>query len=216
VSFLESQAEAQFDVIAPLADDLLSQIAPAKMRILDTADRLFYSDGIRVVGIDRLISESNVTKATFYKHYGSKERLILDYIEGRHALAVHDMQQVLAQTADAAEPSAAEQSLRNLVGAVSAIIDKPGFRGCPFINAATEYTDPKHPVRLVVSEHRAWYADIVAELFAKMGHPRAINAAEDYMLARDGAMTGGNAGDRVASATSLRRIIYRVIDEAKS
>lgn len=209
MSFLESHAAAQFDDIRPLAEELLPHIAPAKMRILETADQLFYSDGIRVVGIDRLISESNVTKATFYKHYGSKERLILDYIEGRHALAVNDMQQLLDQTEDT------EQSLRNLVGAVTAEIDKPGFRGCPFLNAATEYTDPRHPVRVVVSEHRAWHADIVTELFAKMGHPRAINAAEDYMLARDGAMTGGNAGDRVASTTSLRRIIYRVIDEAK-
>ncbi|MDQ1543397.1 MAG: hypothetical protein QOK08_1035, partial [Actinomycetota bacterium] len=60
----------------------------AKIRILVTASVLLYGEGIRTVGIDRLISESSVTKATFYKHYGSKDRLILLYIEGRHTAEV--------------------------------------------------------------------------------------------------------------------------------
>src|ERR1700712_5339901 len=66
----------------------------AKLRILETADRLFYGEGIRNVGIDRLISESSVTKATFYKHYGSKDRLILLYIEGRHTAEVARLEAV--------------------------------------------------------------------------------------------------------------------------
>ena len=57
--------------------------APAKLRILETANQLFYDDGIRTVGVDRLISASSVTKATFYKHYRSKDLLIIAYVEGR-------------------------------------------------------------------------------------------------------------------------------------
>src|SRR6195952_5368930 len=68
----------------------------AKLRILETADRLFYGEGIRNVGIDRLISESSVTKATFYKHYGSKDRLILLYIEGRHTAEVARLDALVA------------------------------------------------------------------------------------------------------------------------
>src|SRR3982750_1556112 len=59
-------------------------LAPAKKRILDTADVLFYDEGIRAVGVDRLIAASNVTKATFYKHYGSKDNVIAAYIGYRH------------------------------------------------------------------------------------------------------------------------------------
>ena len=61
-----------------------TSLAPAKQRILETANRLFYNDGIRPVGIDRLISESAVTKATFYKHFGSKDGLVLAYLKYRH------------------------------------------------------------------------------------------------------------------------------------
>ena len=63
-------------------------LAPAKKRILDTADLLFYDEGIRAVGVDRLISASSVTKATFYKHYRSKDRLIAEYVDHRHRQAV--------------------------------------------------------------------------------------------------------------------------------
>jgi AcrR family transcriptional regulator len=69
---------------APWAGGSHTSIAPAKRRILETANTLFYDEGIRSVGIDRLISESGVTKATFYKHYGSKDRLIVEYISQRH------------------------------------------------------------------------------------------------------------------------------------
>ncbi len=60
----------------------------AKVRILETATRLFYEEGIRNVGVDRLISEASVTKATFYKHYGSKDNLILAYIRAQHDAVV--------------------------------------------------------------------------------------------------------------------------------
>ena len=58
-------------------------MAPAKQRILDAATTLFSQEGIRAVGVDRLIHESSVTKATFYKHFGSKDRLIYDYVSAR-------------------------------------------------------------------------------------------------------------------------------------
>ena len=76
--------------------DPTAQRAPgAKVRILETADFLFYTEGIRTVGIDRLISTSKVTKATFYKHFGSKDRLILMYIEARHVNEVARFEELL-------------------------------------------------------------------------------------------------------------------------
>ena len=57
----------------------------ARVRLLEVADELFYTDGIVQVGIDRIIAEAGVTKATFYKQYGSKDALILEYITGRDA-----------------------------------------------------------------------------------------------------------------------------------
>ena len=72
----------------------------AKQRILETADRLFSDEGIHTVGIDRLISESGVTKATFYKHYGAKDTLIVEYVKHRHENVKSDIEPVLADRSD--------------------------------------------------------------------------------------------------------------------
>lgn len=184
------------------------QRAPwAKNRILETANELFYGDGIRTVGVDRLISESSVTKATFYKHYGSKDRLIVQYVRYRDKSMRERVESVIGEN-----PTPAS-ALRELMEQVSTDISSPGFRGCAFLNAATEYPDASHPVRVVVSEHRDWYTDVLATLLADMGHPLPGNAADELMLASDGAKGGGYAGDPVAATTALGRVVERVLGE---
>jgi AcrR family transcriptional regulator len=185
-------------------------LAPAKQRILDTADVLFYDEGIRAVGVDRLISASSVTKATFYKHYGSKDRLIGDYVDHRHRQAVIELAELAEQYGDP------EAVLRALQETISASISSPDFRGCAFINAAAEFSDPTHPVRRSVVAHREWFVGALEQLLRGLGHPLAGEAADDLVLARDGAMTGGYAGDPIAASTALARAFDRVIGDARS
>ena len=183
--------------------------APAKLRILETANELFYGDGIRTVGVDRLISSSSVTKATFYKHYGSKDRLITDYVSYRHRMDV-DALGTLAESSD--DP---KKVLAALHDAIVEAIASPGFRGCPFINAAAEFPDHDHPVRRAVERHREWYNGVLEQLLRDLGHPLSGDAADDLMLARDGAMTGGYAGDPIAATAALTRAFDRVLAESK-
>lgn len=190
--------------IAPTA-----QRAPAKGRILETANELFYEDGIRNVGVDRIISASAVTKATFYKHYRAKDNLIVEYITARHERARADLEALIAAAPDA------RAALRDFVSATTAEIATPGFRGCPFINAAAEFPDANHPVRRVVTAHREWYVDTLAELLREMGHPVPGDAADELLLARDGAMTGGYAGDSIAASAAFGRIANRVFSGAR-
>jgi len=185
-------------------------LAPAKKRILDTADLLFYDEGIRAVGVDRLISASSVTKATFYKHYRSKDRLIAEYVEHRHRQAVAELADLVDQQATA------EAVLRALHQSISTWISSPDFRGCPFINAAAEFSDPVHPVRRSVIAHREWFVGTLEQLLRGAGHPLAGEAADDLMLARDGAMTGGYAGDPIAASTALARAFERVLSDARA
>lgn len=185
-------------------------LAPAKKRILDTADLLFYDEGIRAVGVDRLISASSVTKATFYKHYRSKDRLIAEYVEHRHRQAVAELADLVDQQATA------EAVLRTLQQSISTWISSPDFRGCPFINAAAEFSDPVHPVRRSVIAHREWFVGTLEQLLRGVGHPLAGEAADDLMLARDGAMTGGYAGDPIAASTALARAFDRVLKDARA
>lgn len=190
--------------------DPTAQRAPgAKIRILETADELFYSEGIRIVGIDRLISTSKVTKATFYKHFGSKDRLILMYIEARHTSEVARLESIT-------EGKTAEQSIRAIIADTIADIASPGFRGDAFLNAATEFAEERHPVRSVVLRHREWLTGFLAELLQDLGHRMPGDAADDIILARDGAMSGGYAGDPIAASAALARVADQVVKAAVS
>lgn len=186
-----------------------AQRAPAKGRILDTANVLFYEDGIRNVGVDRIIAASSVTKATFYKHYRAKDNLIVEYITARHHTERSNVESMISAAPDA------EHALRGFVESVVAEIDSPGFRGCPFINAAAEFPDAEHPVRKVVTAHREWYVETLSELLRQMGHAVPGDAADELMLARDGALSGGYAGDSIAASAALVRIAERVIAQAR-
>lgn len=180
----------------------------AKQRILETANRLFYEEGINSVGVDKLISSSSVTKATFYKHYGAKDRLILEYLRGQHRLAEERLDAIVTT---ARRP---EDAVLGLIDAIVAEIHAPGFRGCAFINAAAEFADPRHPVRDIVSSHRDWYTGRLTELLRDAKHPMPGDAADELMLARDGAMSGAYAGDPVSATAALQRVSARIVTEA--
>ncbi|WP_066522025.1 TetR/AcrR family transcriptional regulator [Curtobacterium ammoniigenes] len=177
----------------------------AKARILETASRLFYEEGIHAVGVDRLIAEASVTKATFYKHYGSKDNLILAYMRAEHEAASTTMSAIRN---DAGTPASA---IRDWVAAVVASTNRARFRGCAFLNAAAEYHDPRHAVRELVAAHRDWYTEQLADLLSAAGHPLPGDGADELLLARDGAMMGAYAGDPIAATAALNRVANRVL-----
>src|SRR5262249_48824161 len=112
----------------------------ARQRILETADRLFYQEGIRAVGIDRIIAEAGVAKMTPYAHFPSKDDLIL-------AVLVHREQGVLEFFRRGLERHGkkGKHPLRAFFAALKEWFETPGFRGCGFQNAAVELADPAHP-----------------------------------------------------------------------
>jgi AcrR family transcriptional regulator len=184
--------------------------APAKIRILKAASDLFYREGIRAVGVDRLITESAVTKATFYKHYGSKDRLILEYITARHIGERERLDEASRLNTNA------EDALRSLIDSIVEEIGSRTFRGCAFLNAAAEFPDSLDPVRVAIARHRDWYTGYLAGLLQNLGHPLPGDASDELMLARDGAMAGGYAGDPIAATAALQRVAERVILTAKA
>lgn len=183
-------------------------LAHARVRILATADDLFYQEGVHTVGVDRIIGEAHVTKATFYKYYRSKDALIVAYLVGRDK----GIRAFFASLeADFDTP---EQRLRRLLTEISGQVMRDGFRGCPFINAAAQFTEPRHPVREAITTHREWYNAAVEDLFRGMGHERPGDAADDFFLARDGAFAFANLGDPIAAHAALQRAAVRLMDQA--
>jgi len=184
------------------------QRAPAKGRILVTANELFYQYGILNVGVDRIIAQSSVTKATFYKHYRSKDNLILEYVRSRR---VAEEAQVRSIIDDAASP---HDAILGILEGLAAYLTTPDFRGCPFLNVVAEFSDPEHPVRQLITAHRDWYNETLFELLRGAGHPFPGDAADEFMLAKDGALTGGYAGDTIAAGAAMARVVKRVLAES--
>jgi AcrR family transcriptional regulator len=168
---------------------------------LNTALRLFYENGVNRVGVDRVIEESGVSRATFYRHFPSKDDLVVACIrvadEARRASAAEIV---------AAEASPADQ-LRALVAGIGREIATPGFRGCLFINAAAEYPDADSGVRKAVEDHRKWFKKTVQSMLVGAGHKEAERAARHFVMLRDGAMVGGHLeGSRQARETLKRGV----------
>jgi AcrR family transcriptional regulator len=156
----------------------------ARERLLATASELFYAEGINSVGVDRIISDSRVTLATFYRHFPGKEALVVAYLRGAHEL-------IAGQIGALAERLQGADLVRAIGDAVASELGHPGFRGCAFINAASEFEDPQSPVRQVVDEHRRWYYEVVRRAFRELGHAFPGNAARHFLMLRDGAMIAG-------------------------
>jgi AcrR family transcriptional regulator len=158
---------------------------PGEARLLNTATRIFYAEGIHAVGIDRIVAEAQVTRATLYRHFSGKEDLVLAYLD-----QVDRATRAQADEAVAAGLPAAD-TIRALSRSIAQGIGSPGFRGCAFLNAAAEYPDPESPVRKAVLAHREWFLETVTELLARIRKSGAGPAARHFVMMRDGAMAAG-------------------------
>jgi AcrR family transcriptional regulator len=206
--------------------------ADARQRVLQAAAELFASQGIRAVGIDRVISRASVTKATLYKHFGSNDRVVCEYLSAVAQEHYTTLERIMA---DAATPRAA------LAALADALLDptvpdgtscdraapwpsKPGFRGLLFVNAAIEFTDPAHPVRIIIASRYSVLTQQLHGLVRQLDHARPADAIDDLMITYIGALTWGSiAGLSAATpstaslldaAQACRRGFDRVCDEA--
>lgn len=173
-----------------------SGASEARERLLRAASELFYREGIHSVGVDRILAEAGVTRATFYRHFPSKEDLVEAY------LGVEDAQ--IRATFAAAEASGAEprQLVDLVIAGLAEDVARHHTRGCPFINAAAEYPDADSPVRHAVGTHRAWFRAELEAVLDAAGVADAAGAAAQLVLLRDAAMVGGylDGWDRVRPA----------------
>ncbi|MEE1727825.1 MULTISPECIES: TetR/AcrR family transcriptional regulator [Streptomyces] len=166
-----------------------SSTSAPRARLLGTATRIFYAEGIHSVGVDRIISEAQVTRATLYRHFTGKEDLVLAYLD-RADRGIR----AGIEAAQAGEPSAAD-AVRAIGRFITGGIESTGFRGCAFLNAVAEYPDPAHPIHQAVLAHRQWFLDTVTELLTQVGDRPAEEAGRHLVMLRDGAMASGCLSD---------------------
>ncbi|MFI6070009.1 TetR/AcrR family transcriptional regulator [Actinoplanes sp. NPDC051343] len=172
----------------------------ARLRLLTTASQIFYAEGIHSVGVDRIIEEAKVTRATFYRHFPGKEDLILAYLQGADH-AIRDQ----VETAVADLPPG--DAVRAIAASIAKGIRSSGFRGCAFLNAVAEYPDPDHPVHQAVIAHRQWFLTTIDTLMTRVERRKAKPAAQHFVMLRDGAMAAGCLFDpKLISDTFLRGV----------
>lgn len=167
------------------SDDTTRKPSAARARLLEAASRLFYEEGIHSVGIDRIIAEAGVTRATMYKQFAGKENLVLAYLHGEDAYLRGLLDQATASTD---EPNAL---IDLTIDGIASDVTRRHTRGCPFINAAAEYPDADGPVRLLIAEHREWFRSSLESLAEAADLSSPAEVAASLVLLRDAALVGG-------------------------
>ncbi len=179
-------------------------------QLVETALDLFYRNGFHATGIDRVLAASGVAKMTLYKHFRSKDELILATLRLRDERFRHWL-------AEAVESRT--RSPRKRLLAVFDVIEEwfgaAGFQGDMFINAAAEYGDPAHPVRMAAADHKAAMRAYFRDLALAAGARDAESLATQWALLVDGAVVTAQVAGNMRSAKHARRIAKGLLKSAE-
>lgn len=170
-------------------------------RILAAADKLFYTQGIRAVGVDTVAAEAGVSKRTLYNHYPSKDALIAAYLTAR-----------FQHLAPSDKP--AREQLLGAFDRLERMLADGSFRGCPYVNAVTEIGDPKHAAARIAlqfkEQRRLWYRALLERL--GVGDPDAL--ATQLQILAEGVLAAGIVRGDPAVARSARAAAEVLLDAA--
>ncbi len=169
-------------------------------RIFDVAADLFYRGSIRAVGVDTIVKQAGVAKISLYRKFESKDDLIVAYLANRNAEYWRNIDKLLA--AAGRNPRA---QLRALISHIAGRVITPGYRGCPFINYASEFPEASHPGHRIVAENKREMRVRLVNLSKAMGARRPARLADALFLLIEGAYASSQTlGGRNGPAADLR------------
>lgn len=150
-------------------------------KILAVASGLFFREGIRTVGVDRIILEAEIAKATFYRHFPSKEDLVLAYLNERHARVMDGLNEVLLVHGDP------RRQIEVIFERLHEKAEDPEFRGCAFALAVAEHGDAPR-IRTLARFHKQAVAGLLRDVADRAGLPDPAATASHLALLYDGAL----------------------------
>lgn len=188
------------------------ELTPAAERIMATVSRMFYEEGIRAVGVDTIAEEAEVSKITIYNNFGSKDELVAAYLRRRD----ERWRAVLLRDTDLyTDP------VERLLAAFDAygeyLFDEEGYRGCAFINAAAEITDPDHPARAVIRAHKDGTREHLSKLATEAGFQDPEALAERLLILLEGAWVTAvvrRSAEPLDSAREVARLLMETSNNA--
>ncbi len=184
-----------------------SDVRPARERLLDAANDLFYEEGVHTVGIDRVIERAGVAKATLYSTFGSKDGLIREYLHARDLARRKRIMVALEGYTTARE---------QLLGVFDVLGDSfadPGFHGCAFLNASAE-AQPGSSIIAATDEYRGWIRALFADLGRRAGASDPDALARALHLLYDGAGVSARMDRDLGAATAAREVAAVLVDAA--
>ncbi len=172
---------------------------PAGERVFEVAADLFYSQGIRSVGVETIVKQAGVAKISLYRNFESKDDLIVAYLESRNAEYWRIVDRIMA-----AQQNNARAQLRALVSYVAGRATTPGYRGCPFINYAAEFPNASHPGHQIAEQNKREMQRRLLSLSKAIGAPRPAQLADALFLLIEGAYASSQTlGGRKGPAAVL-------------
>lgn len=181
----------------------------ASKKILETASKLFYEQGYHVTGINQVIAEAGVSKASFYHHFSSKEELCIAYLHKRHQDWFSWLQQEVEQNEND------QERLLSLFTFLEQWLPDSNFRGCAFLNIASEFPSPDSKIRLLVVNHKNALQDYITQLLERLNisikkNNTAMLADLIYLLF-EGAITKSQIYRSTRSIEAARETVRQLI-----
>ena len=184
----------------------------SKDRIIAVANDLFYRQGYHQTGINQIIEESGVAKATFYSNFKSKEDLGVDYLRERDRIDTNATKNMVNGITDPFE------RYMSIINGVLEYMKATDFRGCAFGNMAVEITDPSHPIRKEVKLHddrfRSILRDVIQDLKdsdTKYQHLDIDDLVDNYHLIAEGAIVASKNYNDVWPIEKAARLIQYLV-----
>ncbi|MGM0818969.1 MAG: TetR/AcrR family transcriptional regulator [Actinomycetota bacterium] len=155
--------------------------------VLEAASARFFRDGISATGVDAIIEDAGVAKMTLYRHFPSKDDLVVAYLTRRDADFRERLEAELSRRRDPWQRALAPADLYR------ATAEEPGFHGCAFVNAGAELAED-HPGHGVIAAHKRWVVDRWATLLAELGVADPGALAEECALLAEGGLAQAGVG----------------------
>jgi AcrR family transcriptional regulator len=163
---------------------------------------LFYAHGVRAVGVEWIVAESGVAKTSLYRHFRTKDDLVAAFLE-------REDREFFAQW-DKVVGAVAGDPLRELMALLDWIgqrVSRSGYRGCPQINVAAEFSDLDHPARKIRARHKAAMLERLRDLVSRIGVNDPDHVAYQIALLVDGAFTSDGRLSRAQATRILQSAV---------
>lgn len=179
-------------------------LSPTRRRLLETAEALFYSEGFHAVGLDRILKTVGISKPGFYRHFSSKEDLVVEVLRWHDRWWRDHCRAIIEQEAG----RDAMRQLRTFIGLILDALKDDNFRGCFFVNAASEFPNRSDPVHLAAVQAKENIEAMVRDMALKAGADDPLSFAQEIVLLLEGAF----ATRRLRSADEMIPVVRRMVE----